>query len=64
MVFGPVFCPLAVAVIGVLKGVGLVAVGVEGAGGGGGGGRWMREGGGGIVTDGGVVIEQSKYKCT
>ena len=60
--FGPIFCPLAVAVIGMLKGVGLVAVGVEEAGGG--GGRWMREGGGGIVDDdgGGVVIEQSKYK--
>ena len=47
-----------------LKGVGVVAVGVEGAGSG--GGRWMREGGGSIVNDGGggVVIEQSKYKCT
>ena len=30
IVFGPVFCPLAVAVIGMLKGVGAVAVGVEG----------------------------------
>ena len=53
---------MAVAIIGVLKGMGAVAVGVEGAGGG--GGRWMREGGGGIIDDGGgVVIEQSKYKC-
>ena len=30
---GPIFCPLAVAVIGVLRGMGVVAAGVEGAGG-------------------------------
>ena len=50
MVFGPTFCLMAVAVNGVLKSMGLVAVGVDGAGG---GGRWMREGGGSIVTNGG-----------
>ena len=37
--FGPVVCPLAVAVFGMLKGEGAAAVGVERAG----GGRWMRE---------------------
>ena len=30
MAFGPIFCLLAVAVIGMLKGMGVVAVGVEG----------------------------------
>ena len=38
-VFGPVVHPLAMAVFGVLKGKGAVAIGVEGAG----GGRWIRE---------------------
>ena len=39
LAFGPVVHPLAVAVFGVLKGEGAVAIGVEGVG----GGRWMRE---------------------
>ena len=37
--FGPVVRPLAMAVFGVLKGEGVVAIRVEGVG----GGRWMRE---------------------
>ena len=37
--FGPIVCLLAMAVFGVLKGKGVVAMGIEGVG----GGRWMRE---------------------